>query len=106
MSFPDLMILFILCHALADYPLQGDYLSKAKAGLIPGANRHYALFMHSSIHAGLVFLISHSYIITAGELLIHYVTDELKVKHKISYALDQAIHLTCKVIWAALLVIS
>ena len=38
-----LLILLLVAHALADYPLQGDFLAKAKFGTIPGIPGWYAL---------------------------------------------------------------
>jgi hypothetical protein len=55
-----LLIALLTAHALADYPLQGDFLSKAKNRMapIPGVPWRQALGAHAFIHAGAVALIT------------------------------------------------
>jgi hypothetical protein len=99
-------ILFFLLvgHALADYPLQGDFLSQAK-------NRNtaigkmfwlHALPAHSLIHGGFVALITGSVGLGIAETVIHGITDFLKCENKINIHVDQAIHILCKVLWVVI----
>lgn len=97
-----ILFLLIFGHFLADYPLQGEFLSQAK-------NRNtavgklfwkHALFAHAFIHAGFVGIITGSLWLAMAELVIHGVTDFLKCESKISLNIDQAIHIGCKVLWA------
>ena len=103
--FAELLFVLIFAHALADYPLQGAFLSEAK-------NRNtaigkvfwpHALFAHAMIHGGFVFLITGSLAMALAEVVIHAATDWLKCESKISLNVDQAIHIACKVAYAALL---
>jgi len=105
-GFIELFALMVFTHALADYPLQGDFLSRAKnhTAPIPGAPWYQALAAHSVIHAGFVFLITGSAPLAALELAIHALTDHAKCAGLISYDQDQAIHIGCKIAWAALTV--
>lgn len=91
-------------HALADYPLQGDFLSKAKnrSAPIPGVPWYQALGAHAIIHGGAVALITRSPALGIAEAIVHAITDDLKCRGKLSFNQDQAIHLACKALWLAL----
>jgi hypothetical protein len=88
----------LLCgaHWLADYPLQPDFLVKAK---IEGPLRVYHLIAHAGIHATMVLLITKSPALALAEWVLHAVIDEGKTKGKISFGQDQALHLLCKLLW-------
>ena len=94
-------------HALADYPLQGDWLSKAKnhkLDLVPGERIWpLALAGHAAIHAAVVWLITGSTLLAVIEFAAHAATDWAKCDGRISYNTDQAIHIACKAFYAALL---
>jgi len=101
-------------HALADFSLQGDFLSQAK-------NRHadvakffgengqprdlwiHALTAHALIHAGAVWLVTGSVVLGVVELVLHWIIDYAKCENWTSFSLDQYLHLACKVAYAALL---
>jgi len=91
-------------HALADYPLQGDFLAKAKnrALPIPGVPWWQALGAHAIIHGAAVAAITKSPALGIAETVIHAITDDLKCNGRLSYNQDQAIHLACKVLWLVL----
>jgi hypothetical protein len=97
----EIMGLLIVGHALADYPLQGDFLAKAKnhTAPLPGMPWYQALLMHSIIHAGFVGVITQSLWLGLAELVIHAATDYAKCAGKISFNQDQAIHIICKAVW-------
>ncbi|UWQ30246.1 DUF3307 domain-containing protein [Leisingera sp. M523] len=99
------LLLLIFAHMLADYPLQGDFLSKAKnhTAPIPGVPWYQALVAHSAIHAGAVFLITGSVLLALAEFIVHAATDHAKCAGRISYNTDQAVHIGCKVLWVAFL---
>jgi hypothetical protein len=90
-------------HALADYPLQGDFLAKAKnrTAPIPGVPWWQALGAHAAIHAGFVLAITGSPSLALVELIVHAVTDDMKCRGRISFNVDQAIHVICKVAYVA-----
>ncbi len=89
-------------HALADYPLQGDFLSKAKnrTAPIPGVPWWQALGAHAVIHGGIVACITKRPLLGVAEALVHAITDDLKCRGKLTFNEDQAIHVGCKVLWA------
>lgn len=102
MEFLTFLFLMVVGHALADYPLQGEFLATAK-------NRNtelgkvfwlHALPAHAFIHGGFVFLVTHSLSLAMAEVLIHGATDFAKCENKISLNVDQAIHISCKIVWA------
>ena len=94
-----MLILLLLGHALADYPLQGDFLAKAKnhTAPIPGVPWWQAMAAHCAIHAGFVFAITQSPALAVVEFVAHFATDRLKCAGRIGFNTDQAIHVACKV---------
>lgn len=105
-ALPLLELLFLLAvgHALADYPLQGDFLARAKEGRVPGVSPAVALFMHSLIHGGLVAYVVGIWWIGVLELVAHYLIDTAKLCGSISFRTDQTLHLACKLVWAVIAV--
>jgi len=103
------LLLLFAGHALCDYPLQGDFLARGKNHLspLPGVPWYQCLFGHALIHAGMVYLITHSASCAIWELNIHFWTDYAKSAgwfgdgHR-AFNIDQAIHYSCKVLWAVL----
>ena len=100
----EMLFYLVAAHALADYPLQGDFLSKAKDRRTDIGKLFWphALFAHSMIHGGAVAIITGSVGLGVAEVVAHAVTDWLKCEHRIGLHTDQAIHLLCKVAWAAI----
>lgn len=102
---PELTAIALLAaHALADYPLQGDFLSKAKnrTASIPGVPWQQALGAHVVIHGAAVALITGIWWLFFAEAVIHWLTDDAKCRGKISFNQDQATHLACKAAWFAI----
>lgn len=100
----DPLVMFfalLVAHMLADYPLQGDFLAKAKnrTAPIPGVPWEQAMVAHCAIHGGAVGLITGHWWLGVAEAVIHFVTDDAKCRGKISFNVDQAIHIHCKLIW-------
>jgi hypothetical protein len=100
---PRLLLLFA-GHALCDYPLQGDFLARGKnhKSPLPGIPWQQCLFAHALIHSGMVLLLTGSLWFALAELLIHAATDYAKCDGRINFNQDQAIHYTCKLLWAVL----
>lgn len=94
-------------HFLADYPLQGDFLSKAKNRIapIPGVSWWQALGAHAAIHGAIVALLTGIWWLFIAEATIHWLTDDAKCRGRISFNTDQAIHLVCKGLWLAIAVV-
>ncbi|MCU0794647.1 MAG: DUF3307 domain-containing protein [Akkermansiaceae bacterium] len=104
----------IVGHALADFALQGEFLSLAK-------NRHasltrffgdatppkgvwvHALTAHSLIHAAPVWLITGSALLAFAEVVLHWAIDFAKCEGWTSFTTDQLLHIACKVLFVGLL---
>lgn len=100
----NLFFLMLVWHALADYPLQGDFLSKAKneTAPIPGVPWYQALGAHSMIHAGGVAIITGSVVLGLCEAVAHFMIDRAKCRGAIGFNADQALHIGCKAVWTML----
>lgn len=101
-----LVALLLFFHALADFPLQGDYLARAKSAKTPLAGTPWwiALAAHSAIHAGFVLLATGSLVLFAAEYVAHALIDHAKCEGRIGYVTDQALHVACKLVWVGLFV--
>jgi hypothetical protein len=98
----------LIGHAVADYPLQGDWLSRAKnrtLSLVPGeVIWPGALASHAAIHAGAVKLATGSWMLAIAEFAMHFYIDDLKCRGRLSYNRDQLLHVACKAAWAQAMV--
>jgi len=120
----QLLVYMLAAHALCDYPLQGDWLSKAKnptlifdpnAGLRKPAegdrySREYleriwplALTSHALIQAAAVQLVTGSWLLGGVEFILHWIIDFTKCKGGFGYNTDQLLHVLCKLIYAGVL---
>lgn len=101
----QIFLLLIVGHALADYPLQGEFLAKAKNRFapLPGVPWYQALGAHAAIHGGVVGVITGSVLLGVLEAASHLLIDDLKCGRRISYNADQLLHVLCKLLWVALL---
>lgn len=104
MTLVEMGLLLIVGHALADYPLQGDFLSKAKnrTAPIPGVPWWQAMTAHSAIHGGVVGIITGIWWLGVAEAAVHFLIDDGKCTGKINFNQDQALHLFCKAAWLAM----
>ncbi len=89
-------------HAVADYPLQGDFLAKAKNAWLPlaGVPWWIAMAAHCAIHAGAVMLVTQRLSLACLEFAVHFGIDMLKCAGCTNFATDQLCHVVCKCIWA------
>lgn len=97
----EMLMLLLAAHALADYPLQGDFLAKAKnrTAPIPGVPWWQALGAHAAIHAGMVLVITGSPLLACAEALAHFAIDDAKCRGRLTFNADQLLHVLCKVLW-------
>lgn len=109
-----IFIAMVIGHVLADYPLQGKFLSIAKnrhadasclfgGELPPRGLWLHALTAHSLVHAGMVWLITGSLTLGLVELVLHWVIDFAKCEKWINFTVDQFLHVVCKAGYAVLL---
>ena len=99
-------------HVLADFPLQGVFLSEVKnrhlqksqpvntrspKGALDSGHERHAL-----IHCGLVWLITSSVILGPIEFVIHWIIDCAKCEGWIGFNTDQLLHYCSKLTYVAL----
>lgn len=96
--------LMLVGHAIADYPLQGDFIAKAKnrRSPLPGVPWYQALGAHSIIHGGFVGIITGSLPLGITETFAHAISDDSKCNGKIGFNGDQFIHIATKFVWCAI----
>lgn len=107
-----LYVWMMFSHCLFDYPLQGDFLARAKRrGGVPGVPWAHALFAHAFLQAGGVMLVTGSLRLFACELVAHWAIDYWKCSTgefgspiaERYYSIDQQLHWLCKLLWIILL---
>lgn len=108
MTFADglrLLLALIAAHALCDYPLQGDFLARAKNQRrpFPGVPWYQALAAHSLIQAAAVTLLTGSFSLGICEFVCHAAIDYTKSEEAISFNFDQFSHVLCKIAWVLLI---
>lgn len=88
-------------HFLADFPLQGDFLAKAKNKYTEPESPFWRVAMcaHATIHAGFIALITGSYLCALLEWSCHITIDNLKCRGRIGFNEDQIYHFLCKIAW-------
>lgn len=87
-------------HSLADYPLQGQYLSDSKRPRRTGLKWWIALTWHSLIHAGFVAGLTGSPTLGILEFASHWLIDYAKCRDAFDDTVDQVLHVGCKGLWA------
>lgn len=107
MEYVTVFFLLIFFHFLADYPLQGDFLAKAKNrhNPIPGIPWQHAMVAHCGIHSGFVFLATGNLFLAYLEFIAHLLIDKAKCDEVISYNTDQALHIATKILLVVLLMV-
>ncbi|MEC5126672.1 DUF3307 domain-containing protein [Verrucomicrobiales bacterium BCK34] len=108
-----LFFALLIGHAIADFPLQGDFLSHGKNrkldppkladGKAPTTTWIYLMTAHALIHAGFVWLISGYLIFALIEFVLHWLIDVAKCEGKTSFALDQWLHVITKAVYVVIL---
>jgi hypothetical protein len=85
--------------------LQGDFLAAAKNHRkpIPGVPWYQALMAHSAIQGGMVWYLTGSLALGVVEWAMHMQIDYLKSEGRISFNIDQALHIGCKVAYVVAL---
>lgn len=105
-----LFLALVWGHALGDYPLQGDFLAKAKNqwNEIPGAPWYQALGAHAVIQAGIVAVVMHmiggvdmssAFWYGLAEFVLHTLTDYGKNDEKYGFNVDQLLHVLAKALY-------
>lgn len=100
-------------HALADFPLQGEFLSITKnrrfqppaGGKYPVTPRLwiYCLSVHCLIQAGAVWVVTTSPLLAFIEFIVHWLIDFVKCEGGTGFEFDQWLHIGTKVIYVILI---
>ena len=99
--------LLLVSHAVCDYVLQTDAMRLGKSRRRDMQKEYGAEFppwivwitSHALTHGGGVYLVTGSWIAGALETVLHAVIDHQKCEERISFNVDQALHLLCKAAW-------
>lgn len=99
------LLWLLVGHVVCDYPLQGDFLAKAKnhKAPIPGFPFYQALGAHALMHAGAVALITGSWVLGGVEFALHCAIDCAKCDGRTTLNQDQALHWLCKLAYVGIL---
>ena len=105
MTAMEIFAWLLIGHAIADYALQTEWLARAKQ---PGGTFEGeviwpgVLACHAGIHAGAVKLATGSWLLAGLEFAAHGAIDYARGRGRLGFNADQAAHVGCKVLWAAL----
>ena len=96
----DLLILLILGHFFADYPLQGDKMAVEKCpGKDVTLDWRWWLTAHAGTHGFVVALLTGIPLLGIAEMVAHGLIDFAKCRLGCTLIVDQAMHWACKLIW-------
>lgn len=108
-----LFFAFLIGHAMADFPLQGDFVSRFKNRHwpkpedpkldIPDSVWLYCLTSHSLIHGGFVWAITANPALGAIEVVTHWLIDFMKGEGVTNFHSDQILHILCKLAYVGLI---
>lgn len=99
-------------HFVADFPLQTDHIAKFKnrrnRSEPPQGQRYqpvwtWVMSAHAATHAGAVALATGNVAFGCAEFILHWGIDAAKCENLTDPAVDQILHIACKVVYAALL---
>lgn len=99
-------VLFFLLggHALCDYALQSDTMSREKnrkstTALQASVPWYYWLTAHAWVHGLAVLVVTHAIVLALAEVAAHWLIDFGKCEGRYKIAVDQWLHIACKVAW-------
>ena len=105
-NFLNLLIVLCLAHFVCDFALQSDRMAVEKS---PGDDLtldwRWWLTAHASTHGLAVALLTGIPSLGLAEAILHAAIDWLKCRYRFSLALDQILHLVCKLFWVSLLTV-
>lgn len=100
-------------HALADFPLQGEFLAITKdrrfqppvGSKFPVSPRLwiYSLSAHCLIQAGAVWIVTTSPLLAFIELVVHWLIDFVKCEGSTGFEFDQWLHIGTKAVYVVLI---
>lgn len=95
----ELFLALVFSHFVADFPLQGSYLSDAKRAVFQTFEGTWALVAHAAMQAGAAgttaaVLGAPWEAVAASVGITHFVIDACRVRGVIPYYVDQFLHLS------------
>ena len=100
----ELLILLVLGHFLADFPLQSDRMAVEKC---PGKDAvldwRWWLAAHSATHGFVVAILTGAPFLGLAEMFFHASIDYCKCRFRYPIVADQLMHGACKVGWVLVL---
>lgn len=105
-TFLALFLALLMWHAIADYPLQGDFMARAKNRNtpVPGIPWYIIMLMHTLIHAAGVWVLTGIIWLAFAEIVLHFLIDDMKCRKRISFETDQFLHLLCKAMYVVIVI--
>ncbi|WP_371411161.1 DUF3307 domain-containing protein [Synechococcus sp. UW140] len=94
-----------MAHFVCDFVLQTDRMAREKiAGSDVTLNWRWWLISHAATHGLAVALLTGVPRLGLAEMVLHAIIDWCKGRFRFSLALDQGLHLACKLLWVVLIV--
>lgn len=108
----SILFALVIGHAIADYPLQGDFLARGKNHLapLPGVPWFVCLLSHALIHAAPVWIVTGVPGLGLFEVGVHVLIDFGKSAGWFgaggrAFWIDQGLHVGCKAFYVAWLAV-
>lgn len=102
----QLVLMLVMGHFLGDFGLQSDRMAREKCpGQGVSLGWGWWITSHAAIHGFLVGAICASPLLGACEWLAHLLIDVCKCQRRWGLAMDQGLHLACKLIWVGVLTV-
>ena len=103
-SASGLFLTLVMGHCLGDFAFQSDRMAVEKcAGCDKTLPWYWWLGAHAGIHGFLVTMITGQPWLGLAEWVIHSLIDISKCRRYYGLAMDQFLHLLCKVVWVVIL---
>jgi hypothetical protein len=112
-----LLFFLLAAHALMDYALQTDSIATCKCPdsenpVSKAVPWYYWLTAHAVLHGAAVGIVLRWFgfdwnavaVLAVAETAAHWLTDYGKCRKWYSIAVDQSLHVSCKLVWFALIV--
>ena len=96
----NLLIMLLLGHFVADYPLQGDKMAVEKCpGRDVTLDWRWWMTAHAGTHGFVVAFLTGIPLLGVTEMIAHSLIDYGKCRLGYKLIVDQALHWLCKLIW-------
>jgi len=102
-GFLEILFWLLVGHAACDFAFQTDWMARSKDPWHGGSSERWphALFAHCMLQGGAVAMVTGSVALAAAEVVIHFAVDMVKCRGLVGMHADQALHVACKLAWAA-----